>query len=64
MAVEPAVERALSAIRRQDGCLLARLSGSGPTCFGLFATQEIARRAADALAREQPGWWVVPVMLS
>ena len=64
VAVEPAVERALSAIRRQDGCLLARLSGSGPTCFGLFTTQEIARRAADALAREQPGWWVVPVMLS
>ena len=64
VAVEPAVERTLSAIQRQEGCLLARLSGSGPTCFGLFPTQEIARKAADALGREHPGWWVAAVTLS
>ena len=63
-AIEPAVERTLDAIRRQQGCLLARLSGSGPTCFGLFPTQENANSAAGALAREYPAWWVAAVMLS
>jgi len=37
------------------GCLLARMSGSGATCFGLFASAADAARAAEALAR--PGWW-------
>jgi 4-diphosphocytidyl-2-C-methyl-D-erythritol kinase len=64
VAIEPAVERTLEAIRRQEGCLLARLSGSGPTCFGLFPSHEIARKAAEAVAREHPGWWVAPVTLS
>ena len=64
VAVEPAVERTLGAILRQEGCLLARLSGSGPTCFGLFPTHEIARKAADVLGREHPGWWVAAVTLS
>ncbi len=64
VAIEPAVERTLDAIRRQEGCLLARLSGSGPTCFGLFPTQEIARRAAEAVGRDYPGWWVTAVTLS
>jgi 4-diphosphocytidyl-2-C-methyl-D-erythritol kinase len=47
------VLHALSADRR---CLLARMSGSGATCFGLYETPEIARLAAQAL--EAPGWWV------
>ena len=64
VAIEPAVERALEAIRRQEGCLLARLSGSGPTCFGLFPTQEAAKLAAEAVGREHSGWWVMPVTLS
>ena len=64
VAIEPAVERTLAAIRGQEGCLLARLSGSGPTCFGLFPTQENAKSAAEALGREHPGWWVAPVTLS
>jgi 4-diphosphocytidyl-2-C-methyl-D-erythritol kinase len=63
-AIEPAVERTLDAIRQQEGCLLARLSGSGPTCFGLFPTREIAARAAAVVAREQPDWWVAAVTLS
>jgi 4-diphosphocytidyl-2-C-methyl-D-erythritol kinase len=64
VAVEPAVEHTLDAIRRQEGCLLARLSGSGPTCFGLFPIQEIAKAAAEAVAREHPSWWVAAVTLS
>jgi len=64
IALEPAVESTLDAIARQEGCLLARLSGSGPTCFGLFPTQEIARTAAEAVARAHPSWWTVAVTLS
>jgi 4-diphosphocytidyl-2-C-methyl-D-erythritol kinase len=40
------------------GALLARLSGSGPTCFALFRTDREAEDAAAALGTEQPGWWV------
>jgi 4-diphosphocytidyl-2-C-methyl-D-erythritol kinase len=64
IAIEPAVDSTLAAIRQQEGCLLARLSGSGPTCFGLFATEEIARKAANAVAQAHPTWWTQAVTLS
>lgn len=51
----PSIGTALGALRHAPGCLLARMSGSGATCFGLFATPELAAAAAKALAR--PGWW-------
>ncbi len=54
----PAVDRVLAALAAQDGCLLARMSGSGATCFGLFAHPPGATRAAAALRRAEPGWWV------
>ena len=46
---------ALAALRASPGCLLARMSGSGATCFGLFASPAEAARRAARLAR--PGWW-------
>jgi 4-diphosphocytidyl-2-C-methyl-D-erythritol kinase len=39
------------------GCRLARMSGSGATCFGLFTTRRVARDGAEA-ARRPPDWWV------
>lgn len=54
--LEPAVGAALSRIAATPGCLLARMSGSGATCFGLYASAPEARAAAAALAH--PGWWV------
>jgi 4-diphosphocytidyl-2-C-methyl-D-erythritol kinase len=51
----PAVAGVLKALRAEKTCLLARMSGSGATCFGLFATPEGAQAAASRLAR--PGWW-------
>lgn len=50
----PVIADVLMAIATQPGCLLARMSGSGATCFGLFAREDTARAAAAALA---PGWW-------
>lgn len=49
------VRRALSA---QPGCLLSRMSGSGATCFGLFADPLSANAAARTISAAQPGWWV------
>ena len=51
----PAIDHVLSALAAQPGCLLARMSGSGATCFGLFATPEIAAETAPMLMRD--GWW-------
>jgi 4-diphosphocytidyl-2-C-methyl-D-erythritol kinase len=51
----PAIGDALSALASRPDCLLARMSGSGATCFGLFPTPEAAREAADKL--RMPGWW-------
>jgi 4-diphosphocytidyl-2-C-methyl-D-erythritol kinase len=55
LAIEPAIGTVLQALRSLPGCRLARMSGSGATCFGLFETSAEAARAAAALAR--PGWW-------
>ena len=46
------------------GCLLARMSGSGPTCFALFESDDEAEAAVLALTVEHPGWWIVSTVLS
>ena len=56
LALCPAIGEVLAAIATHPDCLLARMSGSGATCFGLFATRAAAERAAGTTAR--PGWWV------
>jgi 4-diphosphocytidyl-2-C-methyl-D-erythritol kinase len=50
----PAIGAVLAAIAAQAGCLLARMSGSGATCFGIFATPAHAAAAAAALPES---WW-------
>jgi 4-diphosphocytidyl-2-C-methyl-D-erythritol kinase len=55
-AVCPTIGDVLSAVAAQPGCLLARMSGSGATCFGLFTETAAAEHAASRMAR--PGWWV------
>lgn len=55
-ALVPEVGETLQAIAATDGCLIARMSGSGATCFGLYADADAADRAASVLAR--PGHWV------
>lgn len=54
----PAVGEVLEALGRTAGCRLARMSGSGATCFGLYATLAEAEAAAEAVARAYPAWWV------
>jgi 4-diphosphocytidyl-2-C-methyl-D-erythritol kinase len=54
-SIRPQIGVVLSAIEALDGCLLARMSGSGATCFGLFRQSDTAADAARALRR--PDWW-------
>ena len=58
--LEPTVAAMLAAIASTEDCLLARMSGSGATCFGLYADEETADNAADALRAAHPGWWISP----
>nr|WP_111301913.1 4-(cytidine 5'-diphospho)-2-C-methyl-D-erythritol kinase [Paracoccus saliphilus] len=57
----PVIGAVLDALRSQ-GAGLARMSGSGATCFGIFDGPAAARAAAAALARN--GWWAVPTELA
>jgi 4-diphosphocytidyl-2-C-methyl-D-erythritol kinase len=59
MAVEPLIGAALTALGAVEGCLIARMSGSGATCFGMFGTEAAARAAGNVVAARNPGWWVV-----
>ncbi|MEM6635885.1 MAG: 4-(cytidine 5'-diphospho)-2-C-methyl-D-erythritol kinase [Pseudomonadota bacterium] len=52
------VKTVLAAIRKLSGTLLARMSGSGATCIGLFADMAAADRAAQDLALRHPDWWI------
>ncbi|MGE4324905.1 MAG: 4-(cytidine 5'-diphospho)-2-C-methyl-D-erythritol kinase, partial [Pseudodonghicola sp.] len=56
-ALAPVIGDVLAALAAA-GCDLARMSGSGATCFGLFASDAAAAQAAERLARAHPGWWV------
>lgn len=59
MALAPVIGAVKAALEARPGCLLARMSGSGATCFGLFASEHLAKAAAAALRAEAPAWWVV-----
>lgn len=54
----PLIEDALSALDREPGCVLAQMSGSGATCFGLFEQEQFAVGAAERVAQDHPEWWV------
>jgi 4-diphosphocytidyl-2-C-methyl-D-erythritol kinase len=55
VALRPVIGEVLAALRSMPGCLLARMSGSGATCFGVFADAAAASAAAGLVQR--PGWW-------
>jgi 4-diphosphocytidyl-2-C-methyl-D-erythritol kinase len=54
----PAIGEVLEALASQPGCALARMSGSGATCLGLFDEEGALAPAAAALAGAHPQWWV------
>jgi len=54
----PVIGDVLVELEQRKGCCLARMSGSGATCFGLFADDVDARAAAEDIGQAFPGWWV------
>jgi 4-diphosphocytidyl-2-C-methyl-D-erythritol kinase len=62
-ALEPAVGEVVDRLSALEGALLARMSGSGASCFALFADGAAAASAAAGLARERPDWWVASARL-
>jgi 4-diphosphocytidyl-2-C-methyl-D-erythritol kinase len=58
LKIEPVIGEVLSALREAEGTRLARMSGSGATCFAIFADDADAQRAAAAIQLAHPLWWV------
>jgi 4-diphosphocytidyl-2-C-methyl-D-erythritol kinase len=54
----PVIADVLAELRRLPGCRLARMSGSGATCFALFDTRRAASAGAQKLRGRHPAWWV------
>ncbi len=61
-SLAPAIDMALAVLRASSGCALARMSGSGATCFGLYADRDSAEAAARSIAAARPDWWVAATM--
>ena len=58
LKVQPAIGGVLDALRECDGAQVARMSGSGATCFAIFRDDGAARAAAAAIGKAHAGWWV------
>ena len=63
LSLAPVVAEVLAALQGCEGARLARLSGSGPTCFALFATEDEAKRCAASLKAAHRSWWVTATTL-
>ncbi|MGL9619705.1 4-(cytidine 5'-diphospho)-2-C-methyl-D-erythritol kinase [Bradyrhizobium sp. U531] len=58
LRIQPVIGEVLEALRASGGVKLARMSGSGATCFAIYGAANEAQAAADMIRREHPGWWV------
>lgn len=61
--IAPTVNDVLTEIAATPGCLLSRMSGSGATCFGLYATVDAAAEAARILQERRVHWWIAATQL-
>lgn len=56
--VQPVIGEVIAALNATNGAWLARMSGSGATCFAIYENTADAHRAAEKIRREHSGWWV------
>jgi 4-diphosphocytidyl-2-C-methyl-D-erythritol kinase len=63
IALAPAIADVLASLRAAAGCCLARMSGSGATCFALFPSLKDAATAAKKLRAQCPDWWISETVL-
>lgn len=59
---QPIISSALRELSIQPGCQIARMSGSGASCFALFERKAHAEAAAKTLSARHPHWWVTPAL--
>ena len=64
MRIQPVIGDVLAALNATNGAWLARMSGSGATCFAIFENTAEAARAAQKVKGDHPGWWVHAGVLS
>jgi 4-diphosphocytidyl-2-C-methyl-D-erythritol kinase len=64
LAFAPVIGDVLEEMRRLPGVPLARMSGSGATCFGLFAEEQLCSEATAALRQRRPEWWIESTTLA
>jgi 4-diphosphocytidyl-2-C-methyl-D-erythritol kinase len=62
--IQPVIGEVLAALNASNGAWLARMSGSGATCFAIYENTAEAQRAAQKLQLDHPGWWVHAGVLS
>lgn len=62
-AIQPVIGEVLATMAALPGALFTRMSGSGATCFGIFASDDCCARAAEILRRGHPGWWIAPTFV-
>ncbi|MGH1353266.1 MAG: 4-(cytidine 5'-diphospho)-2-C-methyl-D-erythritol kinase [Methyloligellaceae bacterium] len=56
--LEPVISDVLSTLEKQSGCQIARMSGSGATCFGIFESSHKAEIASAEIQSNHPDWWI------
>jgi len=64
VGLAPVIAEVKAALAAAPGCRVAQMSGSGPTCFGLFEDAARAAAAADALRQARTQWWIVATALA
>jgi len=58
MRIQPVIGEVIAALNATNGAWLARMSGSGATCFAIYENTADSGRAAEKIRRDHPGWWV------
>jgi 4-diphosphocytidyl-2-C-methyl-D-erythritol kinase len=62
--IEPVIGEVISALNATNGAWLARMSGSGATCYAIYENTAEAKRAAQKIQLDHPQWWVHAGLLS
>jgi 4-diphosphocytidyl-2-C-methyl-D-erythritol kinase len=58
LTIAPVIKQCLQALQNSEACLYTTMSGSGATCFGLFADSAQAAAAGTKLRQHHPDWWI------
>jgi 4-diphosphocytidyl-2-C-methyl-D-erythritol kinase len=64
MRIQPVIGEVIAALNASNGAWLARMSGSGATCFAIYENTAEAGRAAEKIRLDHPAWWVHAGVLS